>query len=88
MDDENKEVYIIGDLNCDLHKKKQTPDTPTKIIKAYYELYQLTQLLHHISTNKPEKISHSLVIHTGLSDRSLVYPSLKRKKKMLLKSET
>ena len=60
---------------------------PTKKIKSLYELYQLTQLIDeatrvtmtttslidHIVTNTPEKISDSGVIHTGISDHSLVF---------------
>ena len=85
IDDENKEMYILGDLNCDMHKTES--DTPTKKIKSLYELYQLSQLIKevtlvtmttsslidHIVTNTPKKISDSGVIHTGISDHSLVF---------------
>ena len=77
IDDENKEIYILGDLNCDMLKAK--PDSATSKIKSLYELYQLSQLIKeatrvtmttsslidHIVTNTPEKISDSGVIHTG-----------------------
>ena len=80
IDDENKEMYILGDLNCD-------SSVPTKKIKTLYELYQLSQLIDkatrvtmttsslidHIVANKAEKISDSGVIYTGLSDHSLVF---------------
>ena len=84
IDDENKEIYILGDLNCDMLKAE--PDLATNKIKSLYELYQVSQLIKeatrvtmtisslidHIVTNTPEKISDSGVIHTGKSDHSLV----------------
>ena len=81
-------MYILGDLNCDMLKTDEDSSVPTKKIKTLYELYQLSQLIdeatqvtmttsslidHIIVTNKPEKISDSGVIHTGLSDHSLVF---------------
>ena len=42
-DDENKEMHILGDLNCDLLKPE--PDSATKKIKLLYELYQFNQLI-------------------------------------------
>ena len=41
IDDENKEIYTVGDLNCDILKS----DSATKKIKSLYELYQLSQLI-------------------------------------------
>ena len=87
IDNENKEMYILGDLNCNMLKTDKDANIPTKKIKSLYELYQLTQmideatrvtlatssLIDHIVTNKPEKISDSGVIHTGISDHSLVF---------------
>ena len=87
IDDENKEMYILGDLNCDMLKTDEDSSVPTKKIKTLYELYQLSQLIDkatrvtmttsslidHIVGNKSEKISDSGVIHTGLSDHSLVF---------------
>ena len=87
IDNENKEVYILGDLNCNMFKTDKNANIPTKKIKTLYELYQLTQmideatrvtmttssLIDHIVTNTPEKISDSGVIHTGISDHSLVF---------------
>jgi hypothetical protein len=32
-----------------------------------------TSLIDNVVTNTPEKISHSGVVHTGISDHSLVY---------------
>ena len=78
---------ILGDLNCDVMKADKDSNTPTKKIKSLYELYQLSQLIDkptrvtmttsslidHIVTNTPETISDSGVIHTGISDHSLVF---------------
>ena len=88
IDNENKEGYILGDLNCNMLKTDKDANIPTKKIKSlYHELYQLTlmideatrvtmitsSLIDHIVTNTPEKISDSGVIHTGISDHSLVF---------------
>ena len=87
IDNENKEMFILGDLNCDMLKADSDSNIPTKKIKSLYELYQLTQLINeatrvtmtttslidHIVTNTPEKISDSGVIHTGISGHSLVF---------------
>ena len=68
-------------------KTNNESNIPTKKIKSLYELYQLTQLIDeatritptttslidHIVTNMPEKISDFGVIHTGISDHSLVF---------------
>ena len=43
VDDENKEMHILGDLNCDLLKSE--PDSATKKIELLYELYQFNQLI-------------------------------------------
>ena len=87
IDNENKEMFIPGDLNCDMLKADSDSNIPTKKIKSLYESYQLTQLINeatrvtmtttsltdHIVTNTPEKIPDSGVIHTGVSDHSLVF---------------
>ena len=78
---------MLGDLNCDTLKAHNESNTPTKRIKSLYELYQLSQLIDeptritmttsslidHIVTNTPENISDSDVIHTGISDHSLIF---------------
>ena len=43
IDDENKELHILGDLNCDM--LKSVSDQPTKTLKTIYEAYQLSQLI-------------------------------------------
>ena len=87
IDNENKEIYILGDLNCNLLEEKAYFNAPTNKLNSLYELYQLSQLIKeptritmkssslidHVVTNTPEKISHSGVIHTGISDHSLIY---------------
>ena len=87
IDNENKEMYILGDLNCDLLRPDKDYNIPTKKIKSLYELYQLSQLIDeatrvtmtttslidHMVTNTPEKNSDSGVIHTGISDHSLIF---------------
>ena len=45
IDNENKEMFILGDLNCDMLKADSDSNIPTKKIKSY-ELYQLTQLIN------------------------------------------
>ena len=79
-------MHIVGDLICDMLKTDSDSNIPTKKLKSY-ELHQLTQLIDeatrvtmtttslidHIVTNTPEKISDSGVIHTGISDHSLVF---------------
>ena len=75
IDDEDKEIYLMGDLNCDMLKKEKlsSNNMPTKKLNSVYELYQLSQLIDeatritmttsslidHITTNTPEKNSHS-----------------------------
>ena len=87
IDDENKEFYILGDLNCDMLKTDGNENMQIKKIKSLYELYQLTQLIQeatrvtmttstlidHIITNTPTNICYSGVIHTGISNHSLVF---------------
>jgi hypothetical protein len=74
INDENKEMYILGDLNCDMLNTDKDSNVPTKKIKTLYELYQLSQLIDIVKkTCTPEKISDSGVFHTGLSDHSLVF---------------
>ena len=69
IDNENKEIYILVDLNCNMLKTDKDANIPTKKMKSFYELYQLTQmtdeatrvtmttssLTDHIVTNTPEK---------------------------------
>ena len=83
ISDENRELHILGDLNCDM--LKSNPDQPTKT-KAIYETYQLSQvitegtritsrsctLINHYVSYMTERINLSVVIHTGISDHRLI----------------
>ena len=67
IDDEDKEFYFLGDLNCNL--LKSISDQPTTKLKSLFVMYQLSQLIieasrvtmnsatliDHFITNKPEK---------------------------------
>ncbi len=78
IDDENKELHILEDLNCNL--LNNVSDQPTKTLKATLETYQLSQLIteatritnisctliDHYITSIPEKINSTGVIHTGI----------------------
>ena len=84
-DNEDKELILIGDLNCDV--SKNVPDAHTCKLQFLGSLYQIDQLIKEctrltptsatlidlILTNTPENISRSGVIHLGISDHSLVY---------------
>ncbi len=83
-DNEDKELILIGDLNCDV--SKTTPDPHTCKLQFLCSLYQIelikestrvtpksATLIDLILTNRPENISRSGVIHLGISDHSLVY---------------
>ncbi|CAB4023696.1 RNA-directed DNA polymerase from transposon BS [Paramuricea clavata] len=84
-DNEDKELILIGDLNCDV--SKTIPDPHTCKLQFLCSLYQIDQLIKEstrltpksatlidlILTTRPENISRSGVIHLGISDHSLVY---------------
>ncbi len=83
-DNENKEIYILGDLNINLLAQNVSI---AKKLQQIMELYQLTQiiddptritestksLLDVCITSSTEKIISSGVIHQGISDHSLIY---------------
>ena len=85
IDYELKEIYILGDLNCDLHSSKTY--RPTDLLNSLSELYPLDQLIVEptrctinsrnlidvIFTNCPNRVAASGVLHLGISDHSLVY---------------
>jgi hypothetical protein len=79
IDNENKEILILGDLICDL--LKPNPNHPTNFrnlsMNSIDEATRITEtsstLIDHFITNEPEKISKCGVIHTGISDHSLIY---------------
>ena len=84
-DNEDKELILIGDLNCNV--SKNVPDAHTCKLQFLCSLYQIDQLIKECTrltptsatlidlllTNTPENISRSGVIHLGISDHSLVY---------------
>jgi hypothetical protein len=82
---ENKELLLMGDLNCDV--SKFPPDAHTRRLQFLSCVYQLEQLINQptgvtrksatltdlIFTNKKENIVKSGVIHLGISDHSLIF---------------
>ena len=86
IDNEDKERYILGDLNCNLLDQTNL-DNDAKHLLRVLEIYQLTllitkptritqrskSLLDVCIASCPEKIIHSDVFHVGLTDHSLVY---------------
>ncbi len=83
---ENKELLLMGDLNCDV--SKSPPDAHTRRLLFLSCIYQFEQLINEptrvtrtsatlidlIFTNKKENIIKSGVIHLGISDHSLILP--------------
>ena len=83
-DNEDKKIYLLGDLNCNL---LDTTNFAAKKLDSIMEIYQLIQvidkptrltessasLLDVCITSAPNKIMCSDVIHTGGSDHSLIY---------------
>ena len=90
MDNENKEVYMLGDLNCNLLDSNLSN---VKMLQEIMQLYQLTQIIDdptHVTkstksildvciTSSPDKIIQSGVVHlrVGISDHSLIYATRK-----------
>ena len=86
IDNEDKETYILGDLNCNLLDQTNL-DNDAKHLLRVLEIYQLTllitkptritqrskSLLDVCIASCPEKIIHSDVFHVGRTDHSLVY---------------
>ncbi|CAB3986869.1 Hypothetical predicted protein [Paramuricea clavata] len=82
---ENKELIIIGDINCNV--MKTSPDAHTRQLNFLCSLYQLDQLINKptretntlatlidlVLTNAKENIWTSGVIDLGMSDHSLIY---------------
>ena len=79
---ENKELILVGDLNCDV--KRLASDPQTHKLQALCILYQYinkptritettSTLIDLILTNKSEYILYAGVLHIGISDHSLVY---------------
>ena len=79
------ELYVMEDLNC--NTDKFSPDHNTRKLLFLTALYQLEQLINEptrvtktsaslidlVFINKRKNISHSGVIHLGISDHSMIY---------------
>ena len=89
IDAESKELYILGDVNCNL-----LPEASAHIssyLTNIFDIYGLSQLITEPTrvtpvsktlidlciTNSPEKVSNSGVIHLGISDHSSVFVTRK-----------
>jgi len=82
---EEKEIIILGDLNCDTTAKKLS--TESNQMHELFNIYQLTQLIKDFTritenastlidlafTNDNGKITDSGVIDCPISDHSLIY---------------
>ena len=85
IDAENLELYLLGDLNCNL--LSDTPSTNTSELLNIFTTYNLNQLITEPTrvtnnsqtlidlcvTNTPDKVRASSVLSIGISDHSLVY---------------
>ena len=83
IDDENKEFYLLGDLNANM---LDNSNNSTKNLKAIMELFQLTQTISsptHVTmtssslldvciTPTPEKLVTSRVVPIAISDHYLI----------------
>ena len=89
LDQEDKESIIMRDTNCNL--LSQSFDHKAEHLKFITETYQYIQLIYqstritsstrtlidHIFSNKPNIITNHGILHVGISDHSLIYPSHK-----------
>jgi hypothetical protein len=88
IDTEGKELYLMGDTNCDLkvndnYYNYYNNNSITLLrINAIYGLTQNIKVkttettsspIDHIITNSPDKITFSGVLHLGISDHSLMF---------------
>ena len=84
IDAENSELYLLGDLNCNL--LPCTSDHNSANLTNILDIYGLSQLITEPTritansqslidvciTNCPQKVPSSVVLHLGISDHSLV----------------
>ena len=89
IDAENKELFLLGDLNCDFLPSSITHSTYA--LKNIFDIYGLKQLItlptritstsHTLIdlciTNSCDKVINSGVLHLGISDHYLVYMTRK-----------
>ena len=85
IDAENKELYLLGDINCNLLPEANTYDSSH--LTNIFDIFGLRQLITEPTrvtpvsktlidlciTNSLEKVTNSGVIHLGISDHSLVF---------------
>ena len=89
MDSEQKDFYLLGDLNCNMNDESNHNSSTLTNILDIYGLSQLiseptritptsSTLIALCMTSSPEKISKAGVVHLGISDdHSLVFMTLK-----------
>ena len=89
LDQEGKEIILLGDTNCDFAIKaaSQTSDTNAKHLRRIYNLLSFTQLIEeptrvtcetatlidHIATTCPINVSESGILKIAMSDHYMVY---------------
>ena len=85
LDQETKEVIILGDFNCDLFSSTIT--NHSRKFLDLIEVFQFDQIITQPAritrnsetlidvalTNFPENIINSGVVHVGISDHSFIY---------------
>ena len=85
LDNERKELILVGDLNCDFINN--AANNQTKQLIDLINAFQLTQLIKEPTritdttatlldvaiVSKPDNICRSGVLHIGISDHSLIY---------------
>ena len=88
VDSEQKDFYLLGDLNCNMQDGSNHYSSTLTNILDIYGLSQLiseptritptsSTLIDLCITNSPAKISKAGVVHLGISDHSLVFMTLK-----------
>ena len=89
LDNEGKEISLLGDTNCDLTKmiENQPIENHARRMSELYDLFSLKQfiqeptrvslttssLIDHIATTCPNSIVDSQVLQVSMSDHSLIY---------------
>ena len=85
LDSEQKDFYLLGDLNCNMLDESNNHNSST--LTNILDIYGLSQLISEPTritptsrtlidlciTSSPEKIFSSGVIHLAISDHSLIF---------------
>ena len=85
IDAENGELYLLGDINCDI--SSESPDCNTTNLLNIRNMFNLSQVISEPTritntskslidlrfTNFPDKVRASGVHSLGISDHSLIY---------------